>query len=334
MINETSTKSTLAPAGERAEGEGADSQAGNALSKEIRDLSLERVFPNPDQPRKFFDAVKLQELADSIKEHGVQQPIKVVAKKFPRPSGERAEGEGEDSQSEMGFMIVMGERRYRASILAGMLTIPAMVEELTERQIDALSMIENLQRADITVIEEARKYENMISKGWTKEELAVTLGLKQEWRIDERLSLLKLTQENQNRLVSGQLGNSQAFEMSRVPDKQDLVLRKIQAGELGTYNKLRAFVDGLIAIENQETIFALTQVSAAERESMANFENMVRQIEKLISTVYEGERRKHLEKVAFHTTITPDRLDLIIQGLQRIRKTVLEGAGVKEAIAA
>jgi len=97
----------------------------------------------------------------------------------------------------------------------------------------------------------------MISKGWTKEELAVTLGLKQEWRIDERLSLLKLTQENQNRLVNGQLGNSQAFEMSRVPDKQDLVLRKIQAGELGSYNKLRAFVDGLIAIENQETIFAL-----------------------------------------------------------------------------
>jgi ParB/RepB/Spo0J family partition protein len=285
-------------------------------SKQIVDLPLSDVFPNPDQPRKHFDQVKLEELAANIKEHEVQQPIKVT----PRDNG---------------YMIIMGERRYRASILAGKETIPSIIEEHTPQEIKKLALIENMLRQDMNPIEEARGLQDLLDSGMTKEEVAKTMSFKQVWRVDERTSLLKLTEENQALVIQGKLGNSQAFEMSRVTgEKQAIVLRKILAGELGSYNKLRAFVDGMIAIEDQTALFTLMQATAEERESLADFETMVKTVEKLIGAVYEGERRKHLEKAAFHTNITPDRLDLIIQGLQRIRKTVLEGAGVKEAIAA
>lgn|GEM_PF-6507369 len=90
----------------------------------------------------------------------------------------------------------------------------------------------------------------------------------------------------------------------------------------------------MIARENQENIFELQSLSEDERESLSSFTGLVRSVEKLIAAVYEGERMKHLEKIAFHTDITADRLVLIIQSLMKIRKSVMAGVGVKEAIAA
>jgi ParB family chromosome partitioning protein len=270
----------------------------------------------------------------SIREYGIQQPINVVRRSGAFPfMGEV--GEGAASKAEMKFMIVMGERRYRASLLAGKETIPAIIEDLTDEKVAELALLENFQRQDMNVIEEAKAFQDLLNRGWSKETLAGKLGIKQVWRVDERISLLSLTLDNQALVVSGMLTNSQAFEMSRLsPDRQSVVLRKIMAGELETYNKLRAYVDGLLALDQQENIFALQTLSDEERQSITNFENMVKGIERLITAVSGTGNTRHLQKVAFHTDVTPERLDYIIQSLMRIRKTVMSGAGIKEAIAA
>ncbi|MGM9526107.1 MAG: ParB/RepB/Spo0J family partition protein, partial [Peptococcaceae bacterium] len=119
----------------------------------IVELELDMIFPNPDQPRKSFDEDKLTDLAESIKEHGVLQPI-IVA-----PRGEK-------------YMIIAGERRYRASGRAGLKTIPALIRELDDEKIMELALIENVQRDDLTPIEEARAYEILQTKfGYTQERL-------------------------------------------------------------------------------------------------------------------------------------------------------------------
>ena len=116
----------------------------------LSSLFLSEIFANPDQPRKNFDADRLEELAMSIKAYGVQEPIKVVpisqdmAEKFPEGAL---------------YMIVMGERRYRASLLAGMEKIPAIIQSLTPDEVEELALLENLQREDLNVMEEAMAFQ-------------------------------------------------------------------------------------------------------------------------------------------------------------------------------
>ena len=113
----------------------------------VVEIELEKIFPNPDQPRKTFDEDKLIDLAESIREHGVLQPILVA----PRDDK---------------FMIIAGERRYRASGRAGLKTIPALIRELDDEKIMELALIENVQRDDLTPIEEARAYEILQTVCW------------------------------------------------------------------------------------------------------------------------------------------------------------------------
>ena len=292
---------------------------------EIREIPLSRIYPNPDQPRKHFNQGKLEELSESIKEHGVQQPIKVA----PRVVDTSHPAYSSDGPS---FMIVMGERRYRASHLAGKETIPAIVEELTDDQVEALALLENLQRQDLNPIEEGRAYQRMLEKH-TVEELARILGYKKTGPILDRTSLLNLRTEYQDMVVAGTLSTEQAFEMSRLaPEKQDHVFRKIKAGELATYNKLFAYVAALLTLERQEEIFALTPLSPEEQESINAFDGLVKSIERFIARVQEREKLRHLEKAVFHSDVSAEKVDYIITSLQKIRRTILAGEGVKEAM--
>ena len=137
-------------------------------------MKHERIYPNPGQPRKFFDKSKLEELAQSIKENGLMEPIIVV------PRGER-------------YMIIAGERRWRACKLAGLEDVPVRILEADEQTVAELSLLENLQREDLSIVEEAQAYQGLIEMGLTQEEIARKMGIKQAWRIQERLNLLKLT---------------------------------------------------------------------------------------------------------------------------------------------
>ena len=137
---------------------------------------MQKLVANPFQPRKKFDDEAIEELAQSIREHGIIQPI-VVRKKGKK------------------YEIVVGERRYRAAKLAKLEEIPAIIKEMTEEQMMELAILENLQREDLTPIEEAEAYQNLIEKlNFTQDDLAKRLG-KSRPHITNMIRLLQLPEE-------------------------------------------------------------------------------------------------------------------------------------------
>lgn len=280
----------------------------------ITDIALDMIYPNPDQPRKDFDPEKLEELAMSIRQYGVLEPIVVT------PRGKR-------------YMIVAGERRFRASSLAGLVNIPVRIIKATDAVVEELALLENIQRQDLNIIEEGRAYQRLLDRGWSVEDLAKKLGYKKTGPIYDRISLLNLKPEYQDMTITGSITPAQAYEISRLPqEKQDIVYMKIKKGELNTYNKLYAFVTGMINLDAQSEIFALTPLSESESESIQGFTGLISAIERFIQRVYDKDRLRHLEKTVFHSDISAERVDHIIHSLQKIRRTILTGEGVKKAL--
>jgi ParB/RepB/Spo0J family partition protein len=281
----------------------------------IIEVLMSRVYANPDQPRKEFDQEKLDELAGSIKEYGVLEPIVVTPRKDR-------------------YMIIAGERRYRAATIAGLETIPARVIVADDALVEELALLENVQRQDLNPIEEGEAYQRLL-KRYTVEQLRDKLGYKKTGPILDRVQLLSLAPEYRDMVAKGALGASEGYEISRVPmNKQHIVYTRMQRGELNTYNKLYAFVQGMINIENQSEIFALAPMSEDERESVETFSGLISSIERFIRKVQDQDRIKHLEKAVFNSDVNPERVDYIITSLQKIRRTILVGDGVKKAMQA
>ena len=164
-------------------------------------LPIASIVTNPDQPRKSFDETQLSELSDSIKQNGVLQPILV------RKKGDKYE-------------IVAGERRYQASKLAGLKEIPAIVREIDDAEVFQLALIENLQRSDLTPIEEARGYRQLLdTKGLTQEGLAKILS-KSRSVIANTLRLMDLPQEVQDMMEQGQITAGHARAILAVPTEE------------------------------------------------------------------------------------------------------------------
>ncbi len=169
----------------------------------VRELEMERVFPNPDQPRKSFDNASLQELANSIAKHGVIMPIVVNTAENGR------------------YRIIAGERRYRASLLAGMRTIPAVVRSYDERKVREIALIENLQREDLNPIEAARAMQTLLEEyRLTQEELADRLG-KSRPAVTNALRLLTLDPAVIAKVTDGKLSAGHARVLIPLaPEKQ------------------------------------------------------------------------------------------------------------------
>ncbi|MBT8986512.1 ParB/RepB/Spo0J family partition protein [Lactobacillus delbrueckii subsp. bulgaricus] len=183
-------------------------------AEEIEDLPLAEVRPNPYQPRKNFNEKKLAELAESIKENGVLQPIIV-------------------RRSVGGYEIIAGERRCRASELAGQATIPAIIRQFDESQMMEVAILENLQREDLTPLEEAQAYE-MLQKnlGLTQEEVSKKMGKSRPY-ITNYLRLLTLPQKTKGLLQRGELSMGQARTLLGLKDKDridELAKRVVKEG--------------------------------------------------------------------------------------------------------
>lgn len=164
-------------------------------------IPIDKVKPNPKQPRKTFDEAQLSELAESIKENGVLQPILV------RKNGANYE-------------IVAGERRYQATKLAGLKEIPAVVREIADEDVFQLALIENLQRSDLDPIEEAQGYQQLIKeKSLTQEQLAKLLS-KSRPTIANTLRLLDLPKDVQGLMASGKITAGHARAILAVPTEE------------------------------------------------------------------------------------------------------------------
>ncbi len=193
----------------------------------VRIIPVDRIEPNPEQPRLAFDEVTLQELAASIREHGVLQPILV------RPLGNNQ------------YQLVAGERRWRASKAAGLESIPALVEELDDDTALEISIIENLQREDLSPLDEAAMYERMVTDhGYSVRKLAQKLG-KDKGYLENRLRLADAP-EDVRELVSLRKDTlSHAYELMKVGDekKRRRLGGQVARGEL-TLIKLREKIEG------------------------------------------------------------------------------------------
>ena len=171
---------------------------------EIVEINLDELRPNPYQPRKVFDEDKLQELSESIKEHGVIQPI-IVKKSTIK-----------------GYEIIAGERRVKAAKMAGLITIPAIIRDFTDQQMMEIALLENLQRENLNSIEEAMAYKSLIdSLNLTQEELANRLG-KSRSHITNMLGLLNLPEEVKDLIVDGKISQSHARVLSKIDDREQI----------------------------------------------------------------------------------------------------------------
>ena len=175
-----------------------------ASDEEVKTLSLTELRPNPYQPRKKFDEEALNELAESIKEHGVIQPI--IVKK-----------------SIKGYEIIAGERRYRASILAGKETIPAIVRNFTDEEMMQIAILENLQRENLNAIEEAEAYKNLMERlNLNQEEAAKKVG-KSRSHITNMLGLLKLPASVKKLINENKISMGHARVLSKLEDEQKII---------------------------------------------------------------------------------------------------------------
>ena len=172
-------------------------------------ISITDIQKNPYQPRKEFDREKLDELAQSIKENGVIQPI--IVRQSPV----------------IGYEILAGERRYRASLLAGLTSIPAVVKQLSDQEMMVQSIIENLQRENLNPIEEARAYESLVEKGFTHAEIADKMG-KSRPHISNSIRLLSLPEQILSEVENGKLSQAHARSLVGLnKEQQDYFFQRI-----------------------------------------------------------------------------------------------------------
>ncbi len=193
----------------------------------VRVIPVDRIEPNPDQPRMVFDEGALHELAASIREHGVLQPILV------RPLGENR------------FQLIAGERRWRASREAGQATIPALVEEIDDDTALEIAIIENLQREDLNPLEEAQMFDRMVHEhGYSIRKLADKLG-KDKGYLENRLRLADAPEEIRELVSLRKDTLSHAYELMKVqdPKKRKKLAAQVASGELSLV-KLRQRIEG------------------------------------------------------------------------------------------
>ncbi len=205
------------------------------MENEVVELYLDDIIPNRFQPREVFNDQALKELAVSIREHGVIQPI--IVRKF----GDKYE-------------IIAGERRYKASTMAGLTKIPAIVRNLDDKESSKVALIENLQRRDLTPIEEARTYQKILDLDeMTQEQLAKTMG-KSQSAVSNKLRLLSLPDEIQEALLKEEISERHARSLLNVNDKNTQIelLKEIISNKM-TVRELDSKIKNLSGNESNDT---------------------------------------------------------------------------------
>lgn len=277
-------------------GRGLDSLIGGADSlvteqDQILQIQLDLIRPNPYQPRKEFNEEGIQELAQSIKEHGVIQPV--IVKKTVR-----------------GYILIAGERRLRASKLAGLETIPAVAKDLNDRQMREIALIENLQREDLNPIEIADAYDKLIKElNYTQEQLSKRVG-KSRPQIANFLRLLQLPDAIKDHVSRGTLSYGHARTLLGLDNKEYQVTLAN-----------RIIIEKLSVRETEEIVQNLANVSREtklkKKKKLVNPEvdRIERQLEEILGTgvkIVEGKKKGKIE-IDFFSSDDLERIINIIE---------------------
>ena len=242
----------------------------------VQFIALELIRPNPYQPRKTFEEERLNDLASSIQQHGILQPIVL-------------------RQTVQGYYIVVGERRFRASQLAGLTEVPAIIKELSDEDMMELAIIENLQREDLNAIEEAESYKKMMTDlNITQQEVARRLGKSRPY-IANMLRLLQLPKNVAQMVQQGALSSAHGRTLLTLKDASKIKKTAKQATqESWSVRYLEEYVNGLVSKDMSRKV---------DKETKGSKPKMIQQQERFLKKQYGAKvdisTSKNVGKITF-----------------------------------
>lgn len=242
----------------------------------VQFIALELIRPNPYQPRKTFEEERLNDLASSIQQHGILQPIVL-------------------RQTVQGYYIVVGERRFRASKLAGLTEVPAIIKELSDGDMMELAIIENLQREDLNAIEEAESYKKMMTDlNITQQEVARRLGKSRPY-IANMLRLLQLPKNVAQMVQHGALSSAHGRTLLTLKDASKIKKTAKQAAqESWSVRYLEEYVNGLVSKDISRKV---------DKETKESKPKMIQQQERFLKKQYGAKvdisTSKNVGKITF-----------------------------------
>ncbi|MEJ7222139.1 ParB/RepB/Spo0J family partition protein [Staphylococcus epidermidis] len=242
----------------------------------VQFIALELIRPNPYQPRKTFEEERLNDLASSIQQHGILQPIVL-------------------RQTVQGYYIVVGERRFRASQLAGLTEVPAIIKELSDEDMMELAIIENLQREDLNAIEEAESYKKMMTDlNITQQEVARRLGKSRPY-IANMLRLLQLPKNVAQMVQQGVLSSAHGRTLLTLKDASKIKKTAKQAAqESWSVRYLEEYVNGLVSKDISRKV---------DKETKGSKPKMIQQQERFLKKQYGAKvdisTSKNVGKITF-----------------------------------
>lgn len=242
----------------------------------VQFIALELIRPNPYQPRKTFEEERLNDLASSIQQHGILQPIVL-------------------RQTVQGYYIVVGERRFRASKLAGLTEVPAIIKELSDEDMIELAIIENLQREDLNAIEEAESYKKMMTDlNITQQEVARRLGKSRPY-IANMLRLLQLPKNVAQMVQHGALSSAHGRTLLTLKDASKIKKTAKQAAqESWSVRYLEEYVNGLVSKDISRKV---------DKETKESKPKMIQQQERFLKKQYGAKvdisTSKNVGKITF-----------------------------------
>lgn len=285
-----------------------------------RDVALTAIAPNPNQPRKHFDDEALDELAASIRQHGLMQPIVI------RPMVDGA------------YQIVAGERRWRAAQRAGRATIAARVMTIDDETTTILAITENVARRDMNEMEEANAYASLTALGKTPAEIADLFG-KTVKAIETSLDLLNLVAEIQHLVSTGAVSKNIGVHLSRLePAQQQATLVRVQAGEFRDNDALIRHVSVMAMVQDQgvgmfggmfEELDPITEARRATRRS--EIERAWAKVEALaagLGTFMELAPEEIAFAVGHDIQTYAAKMDLLTTAVNRVRNNVRQAAAI------
>ena len=240
----------------------------NNMEKEILEVSLDDIIPNRFQPRLSFDEDELNELAKSIRQHGIIQPLVL------RKVGNKYE-------------IIAGERRFKASFIAGLTKVPAVVIDLNDNESAEVAIVENIQRKNLSALEEAKSYKKLLDRGYlTQEELATRMG-KTQGAISNKLRLLNLSNEVQEALLNNEISERHARSLLKIENEEDQVevLRTIIRERLNVRDTDK-LIDSLKKTEELAPIRTYGKTLGGSSNNTINFDNLFGDIPQIEDKTY------------------------------------------------